>query len=389
MQDVEKMKKTILILSASFGTGHDQAAKAIQEKLAEQAWVKKAIVIDFFGAKSSRFSSLVKNTYLHMLQHYPDFYDFLYHFVQSPHSALITQKVSASYLKRQLRMLLAIHQPDLLVFTHPFPCSAAAHLRKTGYLNIPIVAQLTDFSVHRFWVYNEVDEYCIATEAMRQELLAQSIPSSRLTVTGIPITAKFGNKMDPANLKMELGLNESFPVLLIMGGGLGLGAIPEIVREIAKLPIPVNLIITAGHNYRLTEEIAALLIRHPTIVLPYTDRIPELMAAADLLITKPGGLTCAEAMAMELPIIFFRPLPGQEEDNALYLVSQGVARWVHYRQPLSDVIYSMLNSPAHLVDIRCNLRQLKRPKAAAAVCSVIKRQLFDKPLGYGKESCKT
>ncbi|HML35177.1 MGDG synthase family glycosyltransferase [Sporomusa sphaeroides] len=384
------MKKNILIVSASFGAGHDQAAKAIQETLTAQAWVQKAAVVDFFGAKSSRFSSLVKKTYLQMLQHYPDFYDFLYHFVQLPHSALMAQNVSARYLKRHLRMLLAIHQPDLLVFTHPFPCGAAAYLRRTGGLNVPIVAQLTDFSVHRLWVYDEVDEYCLATETMQQELLTHGIPPSRLTVTGIPIAAKFGNKLNPAIIKAELGLNPSFPVLLIMGGGLGLGAIPEIVRELAKLSLPVNLVIPAGHNQRLAEEIAALQVRHPTIVLPYTDRIPELMAAADLLITKPGGLTCAEAMAMELPMVFFRPLPGQEEDNALYLVGQGAARWVHNRQPLADVIHSLLTVPAYLADLRHQLRLLKRPGAAAAVCSVIKRQLFDESLGYlGEESCKT
>lgn len=380
------MKKNILIVSASFGTGHDQAATAIQETLAAQTWVKKAAVADFFGAKSSRFSSVVKKAYLQMLQHYPDFYDFLYHFIQVPRWGLMAQNVSARYLKRHLQMLLAIHQPDLLVFTHPFPCGVAAYLRRSGVIHLPIVAQLTDFSVHRLWVYDEVDEYCLATETMQQELLNQGISPSRLTVTGIPIAAKFGNKMNPANLKAELGLNPSFPVLLIMGGGLGLGAIPEIVRELAKLSLPVNLVIPAGHNHRLTEEIAALQIRHPTIVLPYTDRIPELMAAADLLITKPGGLTCAEAMAMELPMVFFRPLPGQEEDNALYLVGQGAARWVHNRQPLADVIHSMLTNPSYLEDIRHQLRLMKCPDAAAAVCSVVKRQLFNEALGYPNET---
>lgn len=374
------MKKNILILSASFGTGHDQAAKAIQEALSAQSWVKEVAVVDFFGAKSSRFSSAVKKTYFQMLQHYPDFYDFLYLFIQLPRWDLMTQNVSAQYLKRHMLMLLAIHQPDLLVFTHPFPCSAAAYLRRIGVIHLPIVAQLTDFSVHRLWVYDEVDEYCLATETMQQELLTQAIPPNRLTVTGIPIAAKFGNKVNPTILKTELGLNPSFPVLLIMGGGLGLGAIPEIVRELDKLSLPINLVIPVGQNHRLAEEIATLQFRHPTTVLPYTDHIPELMAAADIIITNPGGLTCAEAMLMELPMVFFRPLPGQEEDNALYLVGQGVARWVHNRQPLADVIYAMLNAPSYMADIRHQLHLMKRPAAAAAVCAVVKRQLFDKSL---------
>lgn len=370
------MRKSILIISASFGTGHDQAAKAIQEALSAQAWVKEATVVDFFGAKSSRFSSVVKKTYLQMLQHYPDFYDFLYHFIQLPRWGLMAQNVSARYLKRHMLMLLAVHKPDLLVFTHPFPCSAAAYLRRISAMNVPIVAQLTDFSVHRLWVYDEVDAYCLVTETMQQELLNQGIPKNRLTVTGIPIAAKFGTKVNPSILKAELGLNPSYPVLLIMGGGLGLGAIPEMVRELNKLSLPVNLVISVGHNYHLSKAVDTIHSRHPIIVLPYTDRIPELMAAADILITKPGGLTCAEAMTMELPMVFFRPLPGQEEDNALYLVGQGMARWVHNRQSLADVLYSMLNNPPYLADIRQQLHLMKRPTAAAAVCAVVKRRLF-------------
>jgi len=379
------VRKNILILSASFGTGHDQAARAIQESLAAQAWVKEAAVVDFFGAKTSRFSSVVKKSYLQMLQHYPDFYDFLYHFIQVPRWGLMTQNVSARYLKRHMQMLLAIHQPDLLVFTHPFPCGAAAYLRRIGIIHLPIVAQLTDFSVHRLWIYDEVDEYCIATEKMLQELLTQGILSNRLTVTGIPIAAQFANKMNPANLHAELGLNPDYPVVLIMGGGLGLGAIPEMVRELDKLALPVNQIILAGHNQSLPKAIAALQSHHPTTVLPYTDRIAELMAAANILITKPGGLTCAEAMAMELPMVFFRPLPGQEEDNAQYLVGEGVARWVHTRQPLADVIHAMLSKPSYLYEIRHQLRLMKCPAAAAAVCDVIKRQLFDKSIGNLEE----
>lgn len=287
------------------------------------------------------------------------------------------QSVSARYLKRHMQMLLAVHQPDLLVFTHPFPCGAAAYLRRTGVIQVPLVAQLTDFSVHRLWVYDEVDEYCLATEQMKNELLSQGIPASRLTVTGIPIAAKFNRKGNPASLKKELGLNPNYPVLLIMGGGLGLGAIPEMVRELDKLLLPVNLVIPAGHNQRLQEALAAQQSRHLTTVLPYTDRIPELMTAADILITKPGGLTCAEAMAMELPMVFFRPLPGQEDNNALYLVGQGVAHWVYNRRSLADTAHYMLTNPTYLADIRYQLRQLRRPDAAHAVCAVVKRRLFD------------
>ena len=374
------MKKNILILSASFGTGHDQAAKAIQEALAAQAWIKEALVVDFFGAKTSRFSSIVKKNYLQMLHHYPDFYDFLYHSIQLPRGGLMTQNVSARYLIRHLQMLLAIHQPDLLVFTHPFPCGIAAYLRRIGVIHVPIVAQLTDFSVHRFWVYDEVDEYCLSTETMQKELLIQGISPSRLTFTGIPIADQFSKKSSPAYLKAELGLNPGYPILLIMGNGLGLGAISEMVRELDKLALPVNLIILVDYNQSLPEAVTALQSRHPFTVQPRTGRIPELMAAADILISKPGGLTCAEAMAMELPMVFFRPLPGQEEDNALYLVGQGMARWVHNRQPLADVIHSLLSAPAYLADIRHQLRLMKCPDAAAGVCSVIKRQLFDEPL---------
>lgn len=377
------MKKNVLIISASFGTGHDQAAKAIQEALSAHPWIKDASVVDFFGAKSSRFSAVVKKTYLQLLQHYPDFYDFLYHFTQLQRWGLIAQTISARYLKRHMQMLLAVHQPDLLVFTHPFPCGTAAYLRRTGVIKIPLVAQLTDFSVHRLWVYNELDEYCLATEQMKNELLSQGVSPSRLTVTGIPIAAKFGNNVNQSIFKAELGLNPDYPILLIMGGGLGLGAIAEMVRELDKLSLPVSLVIPAGHNQRLQS-------RHPTIVLPYINRIPELMSAADILITKPGGLTCAEAMTMELPMVFFRPLPGQEEGNALYLVGQGAARWVHNRQSLADVLYSMLTTPSYLADIKLQLRLMKRPAAAAAVCAVIKRHLFNEPLGCSTDAiCRT
>ena len=369
------MSAKILLVSASMGSGHTQAAQAIQTALESQQPAASQL-IDFMAGQNSYLNTLVKDAYLKMIDIFPDMYDLLYRLSQMPLPGSKVQSLLARAMKRSMLTLINTHRPDVIICTHPFPCGAAAYLKRTRRINIPLIGIITDFAIHRLWCYRETDLYFVATPELKQQLAQQGISPSRIYATGIPVGPKFSRLPDPfeqAAIRSELGFANNDPVLLMMGGGLGMGDLEHAVHAIDALPLPLNVIVVAGRNATLRRSLTAKAqtLGHPVKVLGYTRHIPELMAAADLLITKPGALTISEALSVQLPMLLYQAIPGQEEENAAYLARKGAALWIEQTHTLASTVYELMTTPERLNYMREMAAMLGRPTAAQTIATTV------------------
>lgn len=379
----------ILIVSASIGEGHNQAAKAIRDELCLKYPGYAVTIVDFMDGDNLNLNVLIKETYLKMIDVFPDMYDFLYRSSQTLKQGSKVQNILARILKRSMLRLVKQYNPDMILFTHPFPCGAAAYLRRAGQLHIPLVGVITDFAVHRLWVYNEVDLYFVAENKLKDVLIQENIDEQRILISGIPVTRSFRQTISHGHARRDLGIVGEVPTILLMGGGLGLGALKETVRSLERIPKPLEIIVTTGSNKVLYKYIKQLAenSKHKIHLFSFTDNIAVLMAAADFLITKSGALTCSEALTKELPMLFYRPLPGQEEANAAFLTSQGVGMWAKNVTELHHILTTLLEYPevAQLMKVQC--KKNKHPGAATTI-SVYVNQLLKKqkmrPKNYEK-----
>jgi processive 1,2-diacylglycerol beta-glucosyltransferase len=233
---------------------------------------------------------------------------------------------------------------------------------------------VTDFEAHALWMNPCVDLYCVAAEETKARLVARGIPQSGIVPTGIPIAAKFLSKPDPRAVRQTLGLRDDQPVLLVLSGGFGIGPVAEILTELDKVPRPLQTVVVTGRNEELRRELAAQTHQHPTHVLGFSTNMHELMTVADLILTKPGGLTTSEALALGKPLFILNPIPGQEAANSDFLLEHGAAAKVNRVEDLPFRIEQLLGSKK-LVEMAKAAKALGRPRSAEAVCREVLKRL--------------
>jgi processive 1,2-diacylglycerol beta-glucosyltransferase len=238
-----------------------------------------------------------------------------------------------------------------------------------------VVSIVTDFEAHALWMDACVDLYCVAAEETKARLVARGAPAANAVATGIPIAAKFLSKPNPRAVRKNYGLRDDQPVLLVLSGGFGMGPVAEILAELDKVPQPFQTIVVTGRNEELRRKLATQTRKHPTHVLGFATNMHELMAVADLIITKPGGLTTSEALALGKPLFIMNPIPGQEAANSDFLLERGAAAKVNRVEDLPFRIEKLLGSKK-LADMAKAAKSLGRPQSAMAVCQEVLKRLL-------------
>lgn len=361
---MELARSRILIISASIGTGHTKAAQAIAMQVRRRYPEAVVETVDFM-ADGYYLNRLIKESYLQMLHLSPNIYDVLYRWTKSARRFSM-QGIMARAMKRNMKELLDTYRPDIVICTHPFPCSAVAYLKKTQYPNLVLTGVITDFAVHQMWIFDEVDLYFIGSADMLMAMVAKGVSRKRVAVTGIPVLSSF-SEYDRTEPKAKDG--RQLPNILIMGGGLGMGGVQESLHSLEQIARSLRIVVIAGRNKKLRRKLEKFCLRshHSIRIYDYTDRIPDLMANAQLLITKPGALTISEALTMELPMILFDPIPGQEIDNARFLEGKGAAVWVRNGDDIAGEALALLTDAERHDAIRARARALRKPYAAAQI----------------------
>lgn len=332
--------RRFFILTASIGTGHSQAARAIAEAIKDMHPEDSVRVLDFVSRDALSVDQIIKKTYLQLIKILPDIYDSLYSNSRDSSFGKTSQTLLSLSFRRRMKRFIQVLHPDALIFTHPFPAGAADLLKKRGDISTPLLGVVTDFDIHQLWIDRHLDRYCVATPELAKSLSSYGISPHIIHATGIPVRKSFYTVTE-GDIACEKG------TVLIMGGGLGLGRIIDDIKEMDALEEITKFIVVTGQNIRLYEEIAALSdhLIHPVELHSYTNKVAMLMQRAELLVTKPGALTCTEAMLMKLPMVLVNTLPGQERANASYLMNLGCAVSARYEE-LASVVKGILSDDA-------------------------------------------
>jgi processive 1,2-diacylglycerol beta-glucosyltransferase len=271
--------------------------------------------------------------------------------------------------------LLATVEPDIVISTFPLAAAAMAFLKKAGLTHVPLITVITDHSDHGFWVHCDTDYFIVGSDKVQQGLVRRGIDQKQIIITGIPVRPKFNPKTSRHTIRKKQPRNHpSTFTILIMGGGYGIfdKVLLDILLEI-ELTTPVEWVIICGQNDKLKEYLLERTKQcgQKVVVEGYVDNIHEYMLMADLLITKPGGVTTSEALAMELPMLLYNPLPGQEEDNTTFLLENKVAILAEDLFDLKKKIMEVVNNPLLLLSLKDNIRCLNTNQAAFKVAEVI------------------
>lgn len=315
----------VLLLTMGFGTGHNAAAKALEKSFNEQPYVQ-ATTIDLLELIPRSFHPLLQSGYHGMLSKFPTFYHYLYDWT---HQHKVFRYLSSEaiekmgwMIRKKLNQVFQEVRPTRVVVTHPF----ALLLRSSKWGNIPTIGVLTDYELHPIWLVRPPQVLCVPKKLINRHELDRIEWKTGLKIveTGIPVHSDFYRNVSQKEARHSLGLDAHRPVVLIMGGGTGIGPLEQLVEEIKELS-HIQWIVLTGKNENLYQRLTEKYIGPSIRIEPFRRDIPLLMAAADLLVTKPGGLTISEAIAKKLPMLLFEAFPGQEEANQLYLTHHLVA----------------------------------------------------------------
>jgi processive 1,2-diacylglycerol beta-glucosyltransferase len=365
------MPPRILILSASVGAGHLRAAEAVE--LAARQMLPDATVknVDVLQMTNRLFRRFYGQAYLDLVNKAPHVLGYFYDLLDQPsrsgssHGDRFRLMLEKMNLKKFTKFLSS--EPwDVVINTHFLPAEIISSMRRSGKLDVPQVTVTTDFETHRLWVNEPCERYFTATEEGALYLHSWGVPSEATQTTGIPINPAFSTPKDRAALLAKHGLNGNRPIVLQLAGGFGVGPIEKLFGSLMQVSVPLQVVAVCGRNATLKADLEHLprSARHKVKVLGFTKEMHELMAVADLVISKPGGLTTSEALASGAVMVIVNPIPGQESRNSDFLLENGAAIKVNNLATLNHKLTALLRNPERLAQLQANARRLGRPKAA-------------------------
>jgi processive 1,2-diacylglycerol beta-glucosyltransferase len=366
------MSKRILFLYISTSSGHQRAADAVREALSLLAPSWWTHGVDSFSNAFPTIGKLISKTYLEVLRRTPAIWDYIYDNPDVEAATREVREVLQVLSSPKTKSLIKKHSPDALVCTQAVPCFVYSMQKRRGKLNLPIIAVVTDFAIHSYWIYKEVDLYCVPSEDVRKDLIRRGINASRIAVTGIPISPRFWRRTPKEAARQQLQLDPHRPTILVMGGSQGLGPMQETVKQIHH--VPAQIIITTGLNRDLFRSLTKQYGKDRRVrVFGYTTLVNTMMDAADLLLTKPGGLTSSEALAKGVPMIITNPIPGQEERNANFLLRRGAAERADEPAQIAAAVESLIQHPARLRRMEEKIREIAKPYSSMDIARHIFR----------------
>jgi len=359
------------VLSASVGAGHMRAAEAVAAALHQLVPQAEVVNEDILQMTNAVFRRLYGKFYLDLVNKAPHVLGYFYDLLDQPSRSgrnhgdrfrLVLEKLN---LKPFIKFLQA--KPwDLVINTHFLPAEIIASLKKKRVLNVPQTTVTTDFETHRLWVNQPCERYFTATPEGARYLEHWGVPAAHIVATGIPVHPVFSTAKDRAECLARHGLAGDRPIVLQLSGGFGVGPIEKLYHGLLDVDVPLQIVSVTGRNQQVKERLQNVPVppRHKSKIMGFTKEIDELMNVADLVVTKPGGLTTSETLARGAVMVIVNPIPGQESRNSDYLLENGAAIKVNNTATLAYKIQSLLTQPRTLEQLRANVRRVARPRAA-------------------------
>jgi len=372
--------KKILLLSASTGAGHMRAAEALHQCAQRHFPGVQTLHLDVMQCVTAAFRKIYADGYMKLVTASPSMWRLLYEKTNEADPRSPLQKVRRATERLNTGALLRAVKdfaPDAIICTHFLPAELLMHEISRARLHVPVWVQVTDFDLHRMWIMPRMTGYFAANAEIAGRMRQMIDPSAQIHCTGIPIMPVFGDAPDAAGARAQFGLDPARRMALLMGGGAGMGGLDEVARALLAIEDDFQLVVLAGKNEETLRALQTLAARHPGRLFPlgFTDQVHRLMACASFVITKPGGLSTSECLALGVPMIVNSPIPGQEERNADYLLEQGAALKAVDEIALIWRVRRLLAEPGLLDAMRQRAAALGRPQAARDVLNIVLKQL--------------
>jgi processive 1,2-diacylglycerol beta-glucosyltransferase len=366
----------LAILSVSAGAGHVRAAQALEAAARAATPPIDATHVDLLTLVPKEFKKLYGEKYISLVEKSPQLWSWLYSKTDRPSRDSLVGKLKRAAEKLNTRKLWAEIErlaPDAILCTHFLPAELLSRARAKGRKLPPLWVQVTDFDVHSLWVHTHVDRYCVASDEVAFRLADRGVPPDRISVTGIPVMPQFSTPLERSACAAELGIDPRRFTVLMMAGGAGVGSLDELAARLLALPGDQQLVALAGRNAELLKKLQALAKKHPGRLFPlgFTTTVERMMTTADLVVTKPGGLSVSECLAKGRPMLLVSPIPGQEERNADYLVEAGAAVKAMDGATLAYKLSRLLADRSRLAAMSEAAHRAARPHAARDVIALL------------------
>lgn len=370
------MPKRLLILSVSAGAGHVRAAQALEAAARAASPPLDATHVDLLSLVPKEFRKLYGEQYIKLVEKSPLLWSWLYSKTDRASRASLAGKLKRAAEKVNTRKLWAEIErvaPDAILCTHFLPAELLSRARAKGRRMPPVWVQVTDFDVHSLWVHPHVDRYCVASDEVAFRLADRGVPRERISVTGIPVMPQFSTPLERTACAAELGLDPRKFTVLMMAGGAGVGSLDELAARLLAQPAELQLVALAGRNAELLKKLQSLAKQHVGRLYPlgFTTTVERVMTAADLVVTKPGGLSVSECLAKGRPMLLVSPIPGQEERNADYLLEAGAAAKAMDGATLAYKLGRLVADRARLAAMSEAAHRIATPHAARDVIALL------------------
>ena len=356
------MKKVLLIMG-SFGNGHLQVSKSIKsmflKKYKDQVEV---IESDLFLQAHPNLTPVLKQLYLYSFSYFRDVYGYLYYAGKNHVDTSFYRYFSYEYLKKLVNQV----KPEVIISTFPTP---ALSLLKG---NIPVVNIITDYHLHKSWLTKKSVGYYVATNELKEELKNSGVDDEKIKVFGLPIAEKFDEKIDKDEWLFKNNLSKDKKTILLSAGAFGVSKnFATIINNLLREKENIQIVVICGKNRELKDVLESLYSKYLSVkVIGYTSNMREWMQSSDIFVTKAGGVTISEAIASNVPLILFDPIPGQEMENALYFEKKKMANIAHKDEDVIQLTSTLLNSE-ELNRFKENMKINYKPKAAENICDHI------------------
>lgn len=390
------MSKKVLIMSASTGGGHNRAARAIKEELESRTIDNMSIeceIVDSLKLVNNTMDKVISRGYEKSALYTPKAYGSVYRFSETSIASKNEFKTNplTSLMARKFKHLLNESTPDLIIGTHPFPMIALSTLKKNNNIHSlsrsesfykstkvdipPMISVLTDYTTHSTWIQNEIDYYIVGHEYVKELLVYEGVDSEKIKAFGIPVEKSFLSHRNRETVLTELGLSPEKLTILLMGGSFGAGNIKETLEDLLAIDRDFQILVITGRNEHLKDKLSKMLdstIHNKNIcLLGYTNKMNDILASIDVLISKPGGLTTTEALLNDVPMIVPYFIPGQEEENLDFLTNCGAALRTTKKYSLPVLLKVLIDDPSRLDNLKKNIKSIRKFDSAINISNLV------------------
>lgn len=371
----------VLVITATIGQGHNAVARSIANGLLERG--VSCEVLDMYRYFSPALQKIVQGGYLMSIKSVSAFHvrrvgEKYYEMMEKGYKPL-NEHAFARFknmpFAKSLKKYLDSYRPDVIVCTQVYCLHMMDIVKSKGWTDAVLIGVDTDFTVQAHWQGNDYMDYIVtASDGLTGQLLEKQVPREKILPFGIPISPKFMEKTDKCEAKELLCLDPEKKTLLIMGGSMGYGNIDKTILQLDALPVDFQAMVICGSNVRMRSKLKKLKTNKRFDVYGFSYNVPLMMDAADVMVTKPGGISLSEGLAKGVPMVLDNAIPGMEDRNADFMVERGLALSVTKSCPITQAVGDLLAQDDAAARMRENMKDYARPDSSGELCRFVMEQ---------------